>query len=301
MNSAPTKVPGLLGSYGKAALAAIPFAGKLPLLPGGGGPLPSTILRRATARLEPAELQALRDVTEDRGGALPLLAPHMLAFPLHMQGMTDGAFPYPAIGTVHLDNVVERTRPIAADEPLNIDVRFIGPYAHRKGATFTIETTATSAGELVWRERSTMLRIGAKVSGNGAGESPAVEVPTDEAAPAAATTETWSLPENLGRTYGAVSGDRNPIHLHPLSAKAFGFPRAIAHGMWTASRIAAAFGDDLPDACTLAVRFERPILLPATVQLARWTTGSTTDLLVLSKDGSRVHARARLTEGPAAL
>jgi acyl dehydratase len=300
MSSAPTKVPGLLGSYGKAALAAIPFAGKLPLLPGGGGPLPSTILRRATARLEPAELQALRDVTDDRGGALPLLAPHMLAFPLHMQGMTDGAFPYPAIGTVHLDNVVERTRPIAADEPLNLDVRFIGPYTHRKGATFTIETTATSAGELVWRERSTMLRIGAKVPG-GTGELPAVEVPTDEAAPATATTESWSLPENLGRTYGAVSGDRNPIHLHPLSAKAFGFPRAIAHGMWTASRIAAAFGDDLPDACTLAVRFERPILLPATVQLARWTTGTTTDLLVLSKDGSRVHARARLTEGPSAL
>jgi acyl dehydratase len=300
MSSAPTKVPGLLGSYGKAALAAIPLAGKLPLLPGGGGPLPSTILRRTTARLEPAELQALRDVTEDHGGALPLLAPHMLAFPLHMQGMTDGAFPYPAIGTVHLDNVVERTRRIAPDELLNLDVRFVGPYPHRKGATFQIETTASSAGEIVWRERSTMLRIGANVPATAA-DLPALPVPSDESAPASATTEQWSLPENLGRVYGAVSGDRNPIHLHPLSAKAFGFPRAIAHGMWTASRIASALGDDLPDACTLGVRFERPILLPASVQLARWTTGTTTDLLVLSKDGSRIHARARLTDGPTAL
>ena len=125
----------------------------------------------------------------------------------------------------------------------------------------------------------------------GTGELPALEVPDQDAAPSKATTESWSLPENLGRTYGAVSGDRNPIHLHPLSAKAFGFPRAIAHGMWTASRIAAAFGDDLPDAASLAVRFERPILLPATVQLARWKSGKTTDLLVLSKDGSRIHAR----------
>jgi acyl dehydratase len=300
MSSAPTKVPGLLGSYGKAALAALPLVGKLPLLPGGGGPLPSKVLRRSTARLEPAELQALRDVTEDHGGALPLLAPHLLAFPLHMQGMTDGAFPYPAIGTVHLDNVVERTRPIAPDELLNIDVRFVGPYAHRKGATFQIETTVATAGEIVWRERSTMLRVGAKAP-EGAGEVPALELPTEDAAPAGADAESWSLPESLGRTYGAVSGDRNPIHLHPLSAKAFGFPRAIAHGMWTASRIASAFGDDLPDAATLAVRFERPILLPATVQLARWSAGSTTDLLVLNKDGSRIHARARLTEGPAAL
>jgi len=300
MSSAPTKAPGLLGSYGKAALAALPLVGKLPLLPGGGGPLPSTILRRSTARLEPSELQALREVTEDRGEALPLLAPHLLAFPLHMQGMTDGAFPYPAIGTVHLDNVVERTRPIAADEPLNLDVRFIGPYPHRKGATFTIETTVATGGEIVWRERSTMLRIGATVP-EGSTELTALAVPDQDAAPTKATTETWELPENLGRTYGAVSGDRNPIHLHPLSAKAFGFPRAIAHGMWTASRIASAFGDDLPDAATLAVRFERPILLPATVQLARWKNGKNTDLLVLSKDGSRIHARARLTEGPAAL
>ncbi|MBO9532822.1 MAG: hypothetical protein J7513_07610 [Solirubrobacteraceae bacterium] len=300
MSSAPTKVPGLLGSYGKAALAAIPMAGKIPFLPGGGGPLPSRVLRRTTARLEPEELQALRDVTEDHGASLPLLAPHLLAFPLHMQGMTDGAFPYPAIGTVHLDNLVERTRPIAADEQLNVDVRFIGPYPHRKGATFVIETTATSAGELVWRERSTMLRIGAKVPGTAA-ELPALTVPDQDAAPSASTTETWELPENLGRIYGAVSGDRNPIHLHPISAKAFGFPRAIAHGMWTASRIAAAFGDDLPDACSLGVRFEKPILLPTSVQLARWTNGSSTDLLVLSKDGSRIHARARLSEGPAAL
>jgi acyl dehydratase len=300
MSSAPTKVPGLLGSYGKAALAAIPLAGKAPFLPGGGGPLPSRVLRRTTARLEPEELQALRDVTQDRSGALPLLAPHMLAFPLHMQGMTDGAFPYPAIGTVHLDNLVERTRPIAPDELLNVDVRFVGPYTHRKGATFTIETTATSGGELIWRERSTMLRIGAKVPG-GTGELPALQVPGQDGAPPEATTETWALPESLGRTYGAVSGDRNPIHLHPLSAKAFGFPRAIAHGMWTASRMAAAFGDDLPDAASLAVRFERPILLPSSVQLARWTSDSATDLLVLSKDGSRIHARARLSEGPTAL
>ncbi len=300
MSSAPTKAPGLLGSYGKAALAALPLAGKLPLLPGGGGALPSKVLELRGARLEPEALRALRDVTEDHGGALPLLAPHLLAFPLHMQGMTDGAFPYPAIGTVHLDNIVEQMRAITADEALDIAVRFVGPYPHRKGATFQIETTATAGGELVWRERSTMLRIGAKVPA-GSPELPALTVPAEDAAPAGSSSEEWKLPENLGRTYGAVSGDRNPIHLHPLSAKAFGFPRAIAHGMWTASRIASALGEEAAGSATLAVRFERPVLLPATVQLTRWADGDATNLLVLSKDGSRVHARARLTPGPKAL
>ncbi|SCD77380.1 MaoC like domain-containing protein, partial [Streptomyces sp. DpondAA-D4] len=49
----------------------------------------------------------------------------------------------------------------------------------------------------------------------------------------------WRLPGDLGRRYGAVSGDRNPIHLHPLTARLFGFPRHLAHGMWTVARCLA--------------------------------------------------------------
>ena len=46
----------------------------------------------------------------------------------------------------------------------------------------------------------------------------------------------WQLAGDIGRRYAAVCGDLNPIHLYPLSAKAFGFPRAIAHGMWSLAR-----------------------------------------------------------------
>ena len=60
-----------------------------------------------------------------------------------------------------------------------------------------------------------------------------------------------------------VSGDHNPIHLHGWTAKPFGFPRAIAHGMWTKARCLAALR--LPDAFTAEVRFKQPILLPAKV------------------------------------
>lgn len=34
--------------------------------------------------------------------------------------------------------------------------------------------------------------------------------------------------------------DLNPIHLHALTAKAFGFPRALAHGMYTSARAFSA-------------------------------------------------------------
>ncbi len=72
-----------------------------------------------------------------------------------------------------------------------------------------------------------------------------------------------------------MSGDRNPIHLHPLAAKAFGFSRAIAHGMWSKARCLAAFAERLPEAYAVDVAFRKPLLLPSTVDFATrpWDTG----------------------------
>jgi len=75
----------------------------------------------------------------------------------------------------------------------------------------------------------------------------------------------WKLPGDLGRRYAAVSGDRNPIHLYPLTAKALGFQRQIAHGMWSKARCIAAIENRLPDAVRVDVAFKKPILLPGTV------------------------------------
>ena len=107
--------------------------------------------------------------------------------------------------------------------------------------------------ELVWEDVSTNLKRGA--GDDSLPRPPAFEVPP--------VTAQWRLRDDLGRRYAAVSGDHNPIHLHALSAKAFGFPRAIAHGMWTKARCLAALR--LPDAFTAEVRFKKPILLPGKV------------------------------------
>ena len=76
-------------------------------------------------------------------------------------------------------------------------------------------------------------------------------------------TAQWRVGDDLGRRYASVSGDHNPIHLHALSAKALGFPRAIAHGMWTKARCLASLR--LPDAFAVDVQFKQPILLPSKV------------------------------------
>ena len=116
--------------------------------------------------------------------------------------------------------------------------------------------------ELVWESTSTLLRLGA---GGDQGDADATPGRTFEEVPSGGVQ--WRLPGDLGRRYAAVSGDHNPIHLYGLTAKAFGFPRQIAHGMWSTARCLAALDGRLPDAMTVEVAFKKPILLPGTVAL----------------------------------
>ncbi|PKW13400.1 MaoC/PaaZ C-terminal domain-containing protein [Saccharopolyspora spinosa] len=191
---------------------------------------------------------------------LPITYPHVLSFPLSVQLMTDPGFPYPLVGLVHVANRIRQERPLLATEPLTQRVGVADLRPHPKGRQFDVITETAAGGEVVWREISTYLRRGA-AAGEQRGE--ASEPPGLGAA--WEPTATWRVPGGTGRRYAAVSGDRNPIHLHPLAAKAFGFPRAIAHGMWSKARCLAAFAERLPDAYEVDVEFRTPLLLPSTV------------------------------------
>jgi acyl dehydratase len=83
--------------------------------------------------------------------------------------------------------------------------------------------------------------------------------------PQAGAVSLVKVPDDIGRRYGAASGDRNPIHLYGVTAKLFGFPSAIAHGMWLKARTLAALEGRLPDAYTVDVAFKTPVLLPSTI------------------------------------
>src|ERR1700754_1040095 len=213
---------------------------------------------------------ALQDVELDRGhvadyarvcgfdlrDALPPTYLHVLAFPLAMRLMTDASFPFGVIGLVHVENRIEHVRPVGAGETPSFTVHAEGLRDHPRGRQFDVVAVAEVDGERVWEGRSTYLRRGGG-SGGPSGEKTDRErddVPAPEAI--------WKVPGDIGRRYGAVSGDRNPIHLHNLSAKAFGMPRAIAHGMWLKAHALAALQPELPPAFTVDARFKLPVLLP---------------------------------------
>jgi MaoC like domain len=256
--------PQILPLYARAAAPMIPGASLLPFVPGGGGEIPDLELELAGVRAQPEALAAyarvcgfaLRDT-------LPPTYPHVLAFPLQMAVMADGSFPFGAVGLVHVENRIVQRRPIAIGEEIALHVRPTKLQPHPKGRTFTLQTIALVGEEVAWESVSTFLRRG-KGSDAVPGEGPKA-AGVLAAAPASAE---WRLGGDLGRRYASVSGDRNPIHMHSLTAKPLGFPAAIAHGMWTKARCLAALESRLPDAFAVDVRFRKPILLPARVEFA---------------------------------
>jgi hypothetical protein len=249
--------PSLGVLYPKALLSALLPGGK------GGKDLPDTEFVRAGVVVDPAHLAAYNHVCGFRlTDALPATYPHMLAFPLQMALMTEGNFPFPLLGMVHVRNRITQHRPILLDETFTVRVRAENLRPHEKGTQFDVISELVTEDGPVWTDVSTYLRRGGGSGPSGPREQLAAPTPN----------AIWHVPGDIGRRYAEVSGDRNPIHLHPLTAKLFGFPAAIAHGMWTKAHSLAAFEGRLPAAYTVDVRFKQPVLLPAKAAFTTWKT-----------------------------
>jgi acyl dehydratase len=256
LDAAPASLPLML----KAALPAVPGVSAMPGVKKTASDLPGFSLVRRGVEVVRAHVDAYATVCEfPRKDTLPLPYLHMLAFPLHMAMMTDRSFPFPAMGMVHLENTITQHRATTAAERYDVTVSAGNLRGHTKGRVFDMVTEVSVDGETVWDQVSTYLRRGGGDTAATAGlDLPVVDEGGVE----------WRLGADLGRRYAAVSGDRNPIHLYAVTAKAFGFPRQIAHGMWTKARSIAAIENRLPDAVRVEVAFKTPVLLPAAVRFS---------------------------------
>ncbi len=209
--------------------------------------------------------------------AVPATWLHVQTFPLQAALLAADEFPFPLAGLVHVSNTMTLHRPVGVGERLRITVQAEGLAPHAKGATFDMVSRIKVGDETVWEGSSNYLATGAKVPGE-ARAGLRLEATT------ATPSQLWRLPADLGRRYAAVSGDANPIHLHPATARLFGFPRPIIHGMWTHARALAALGT-LPGAYTVTVQFAKPILLPGKVSFAAERTGDGWSFAVVNEAG----------------
>jgi acyl dehydratase len=270
-----TAEPKLPLLFGKAALAGLRHRAGDPVLPTGG-------VARSGVLPDRARLAAYDRVCGFRlNDELPITYPHLLVFGLQVALLTAADFPFPMIGLVHVANRISQTRPLRADEPLVVRTHAANLRPHERGTQFDLVSEALADGEPVWQETSTYLRR-TKESG---------ERRPREDEPVGRPDAVWRVPGDIGRRYAEVSGDRNPIHLHPLTARLFGFRRAIAHGMWSLARCVAFYEGRPAGAYTVDARFKLPILLPASVALSAGEDGFE---LVDARTG-RPHLAAVLT------
>lgn len=255
--------PGMLASYAKAVVGLLPVSGK-------------------RAKVAPTRTLVVRDVKVDQDNVvdycevtglrlrdtLPLTYPFVLSFPTVMSLLVAKDFPLPAMGMVHAMNTIDQLRPITVREVLDIAVRAENLREHRKGMLIDVVTEVTSKGEdgaaapeLVWKQTSTFL---AKQKTSLSGQPYQGGEDTGPAFPALPVTRLKVTGSDIGK-YADVSGDRNPIHISKLGARAFGFPSVIAHGMWSAATVLQTLEGRVPDAATYSVKFGKPILLPAKI------------------------------------
>ncbi|ELA08364.1 MaoC-like dehydratase [Moraxella macacae 0408225] len=185
----------------------------------------------------------------------------VLSQSLQMNMMVKEPFPFAMLGLVHIHNSVTQHRPIQDTGVFKMTVSFANLQDHDKGKQFDFITHVYENDVLVWQGVSTYLSRQKKAK---TGKKP-VQTITKPTLNETDLHQFWQVAEDIGRRYAFISGDFNLIHLHPLSAKAFGFPKAIAHGMWTKAKCLAQL-NDLPKAFSCNVDFKSPIFLPSEVE-----------------------------------
>lgn len=279
----------MMGAHVEERLPALPALGGLMLRsvvtlgrPDASRGLPN---RSVVVEAHTQDLEALAAYNRVTGfgitDAVPATWLHVNTFPLQLHLMASKDFPFALSGLVHASNQMTLHRTVAPTETLRLAVWAEQLQPHRKGAAFDLVGQVRVGGELVWEGRSTYLALKKKVPGEAPPSPPRLE------APATAAGQVWKLPADLGRRYAKVSGDSNPIHLHPLTSMLFGFKRPIIHGMWTHARALSALGPRLPDAYTVKVSFTKPIMLPNRVSYAVAATADGFSLAVTNSDGSK--------------
>lgn len=243
--------------------------------------------------IDPNHLQKYNDICQFKSdGTVPAMYLAVLAQSLQMHMMTSEPFPFVLLGLVHIRNQITQHRIIKVDESIQLSCAFGELKPHDKGLQFDFIVTAKVNGETVFDGLTTYLSRQKTSTANSD------KTKTETTKPDYQVQQTWKLAENTGRRYALISGDFNFIHIHALTAKAFGFNQAIAHGMWSKARALAAM-QPLPATYQADVQFKLPMYLPSTVEFLttpqEQTSDAQTEFMVRNQKNHKTHLVGTLT------
>ena len=256
--------------------------------PGPDAVIPTNSVGMKGLRFEPAHVAAYNAICELPEGDMALTYPQVVAAPLHIQLLLAPNYPYAILGMVHLRNVIEQKAPLSIGVAYDLEVRIADSKKSPLGMEVDLVTTYSADGEVVWNATTTVLH-------RMKGERRAKKAPPTPPPAVTAHYHPFEVPEDIGRRYAPIAGDHNPIHLYAVTAKLFGFDRAIAHGMWSLARCLGLLLPSFEGTPTrLKVQFKQPVLLPARVTLKHSGTAQGTGFDLLAREGGRTHLSGEL-------
>lgn len=224
----------------------------------------SAELVQASYRLDRLDADHVRRYSDAFGfppGPVPLTYLYLLAQRAQLAMMLDRAMPFRIVGLIHVSNDLAMHCEVRTDAPLVLVTTLSMPQPGDNGAVeCVLETVASADGQTVFSCASRYLIKRGKRSKH-ASASP-------EVAPVGDVVGEWVVTTDAGRRYADLSGDWNPIHLWPWSARLMGMHAPIIHGMETMARVCAAFERSTNRRVTsLACRFKRAVPLGASATL----------------------------------
>jgi acyl dehydratase len=224
-------------------------------------------------------------------GRLPITYPHVLAMPLHVALLTHRQFIVRLMGLIHIANEIHQVRAFSADDSLRLRSWIEGHRDSDRGHEFELFTEAEDRKGTAWHEKSTLLARrpvgGGGRSARSARQALRYEKPAETDVPVMTDIE---VPRSVGRRYGWLSGDLNPIHLGDRGARLFGFDRAVAHGMWSMARTLAALGTEaLAPPVRVHVDFKFPLFLPNIGHLEHWPRDGRRVFVLKDAENERPH------------
>lgn len=195
------------------------------------------------------------------GDAVPLTFLYLLAQRAQLATMVARPIPFRIPGLIHVENSLAMRGPIWPDVPMAVSTTLRLPPPAANGARYCVlETRAFDGERLAFSCDSTYLVKRGSRAGRPAAAQPAP--PSGEALGA------WTVAHDAGRRYAALSGDWNPIHLWPWSARLMGVRAPIIHGAHTLARACALLQARSGSAITSVwCRFRQPVPLGSDIAL----------------------------------
>ena len=183
---------------------------------------------------------------------------------------------------IDAERYLEMIKPLPLEGEVTVRSRLIGAHPRGKGNGFVEfeSTVSDDSGDVCIKMINGSFRRGVEALGDiepfeGTGQTFSQKITVPDKA--AETTVNALIPDNQAHIY-RLSGDYNPLHIDPASAKFGGFDEPILHGLCTFGHcgqllLEALCDNDASRFKKIKVRFSSPVFLNDTLNILAWDDG----------------------------